>query len=67
MGLLEGIGSQIPGTAKMMLTCFTCNERGVQFYAKLGYSKDEYSPPPQVLRNGTRIESKYTILSKVIS
>jgi RimJ/RimL family protein N-acetyltransferase len=64
---LEVIGSKIPGTAKTMLTCFTSNARGIRFYTKLGYSKDEYSPPPRMLRNGTKVEAEYVILSKVIS
>lgn len=67
MRLLESIGRRIPGTAKMMLTCFTCNQIAGQFYAKLGYSEDEYSPKPKILRNGTRVESEYIILSKALS
>jgi len=64
---LEVIGAKIPDTAKVMLTCFTSNHRGVKFYEKLGYAKDEFSPPPKVLRNGTKVEAEYVILSKVIS
>jgi N-alpha-acetyltransferase 40 len=67
MELLEGIGRQIPETAKMMLTCFTSNKHAAQFYARLGYSVDEYSPPPRILRNGTRVDSEYLILSKALS
>ena len=63
---LEVIGAQIPKTEKVMLTCFTRNARGVRFYEKLGYAKDEFSPPPKVLRNGTRVEAEYVILSKSI-
>jgi hypothetical protein len=63
---LEIIGSKIPDTAKTMLTCFVSNQRGVRFYEKLGYAKDEYSPPPRMLRNGV-VESEYVILSKAIS
>lgn len=63
---LETIGEKIPETAKTMLTCFTCNQRGVRFYEKLGYQKDEYSPPPKQLRNGTKVEAEYVILSKPI-
>ncbi len=63
---LEAIGTQIPDTAKVMLTCFTCNHRGVKFYEKLGFEKDEYSPLPKMLRNGTRVEAEYVILSKAI-
>ena len=63
---LVTIGKAIPLTKKVMLTVFTRNERAVAFYAKLGYTKDEYSPPPRVLRNGTVVESEYVILSKAI-
>jgi RimJ/RimL family protein N-acetyltransferase len=66
MKLLEEIGARIPGTEKVMLTCFTSNARGVKFYKKLGYAKDEFSPPPKILRNGTKVEAEYVILSKSI-
>ncbi|CZR56082.1 uncharacterized protein PAC_05970 [Phialocephala subalpina] len=63
---LDVVGEKIPGTAKVMLTCFLSNKRGVDFYKKLGYAKDEFSPPPRILRNGTMIEGQYVILSKDI-
>jgi len=63
---LQVIGSRIPKTAKTMLTCFVGNQRGVKFYERLGYAKDEYSPPPKILRNRTKIEAEYVILSKAI-
>lgn len=63
---VEVIGSKIPQTAKSMLTCFIANARGVKFYEKLGYQKDEFSPPPKILRNGTKVEVDYLILSKAI-
>jgi RimJ/RimL family protein N-acetyltransferase len=66
MKLLESIGEKIPDTHKTMLTCFVSNERGVRFYERLGYEKDEFSPPPKVLRNGTKVEADYVILSKAI-
>jgi RimJ/RimL family protein N-acetyltransferase len=66
MGYLEVIGKEIPNTAKTMLTVFTANQRGVRFYEKLGYQKDEYSPPARQLRNGTKVEAEYVILSKPI-
>ena len=62
----EVIGLKILGTEKTMLTCFLSNARGVKFYEKLGYGKDEFSPLPKVLRNGTKIEAEYVILSKTI-
>jgi N-alpha-acetyltransferase 40 len=67
MGYLEIIGSKIPDVTKVMLTVFGCNEKGVRFYQKLGYTKDEFSPPPKILRNGAKIENDYLILSRAIS
>ncbi|KAL2060552.1 hypothetical protein VTL71DRAFT_9193 [Oculimacula yallundae] len=66
MNHLVKIGKAVPSTQKVMLTVFTRNERAVAFYAKLGYTKDEYSPEPRILRNGTKVESEYVILSKNI-
>jgi N-alpha-acetyltransferase 40 len=66
MKLLDEIGARVPDTEKVMLTCFTSNERGVKFYEKLGYATDEFSPPPRILRNGTKVEAEYVILSKCI-
>jgi len=67
MKLVESIAVKIPSTAKVMLTCFTCNEKAARFYGKLGFEKDEYSPMPKVLRNGSKVELDYIILSKGIS
>ncbi|PBP26814.1 hypothetical protein BUE80_DR002246 [Diplocarpon rosae] len=64
MGYLVTIGQRIPETKKVMLTVFTRNERAANFYSKLGFSKDEYSPPPRILRNGSKVEAEYMILSK---
>ena len=66
MKLLDEIAARVPDTEKVMLTCFTINFRGVKFYEKLGFAKDEYSPRPKVLRNGTKVEAEYVILSKAI-
>ncbi|PVH84089.1 acyl-CoA N-acyltransferase [Cadophora sp. DSE1049] len=63
---LVTIGKAIPSTEKVMLTVFTRNERAVAFYTNLGYTKDEYSPPPRVLRNGTVMEAEYVILSRAV-
>lgn len=67
MEYLVAIAKNIPETEKTMLTVFTRNERAVKFYEKLGYVQDEFSPPPRILRNGTKIEAEYVILSKAIS
>jgi RimJ/RimL family protein N-acetyltransferase len=64
--LSDEIAARILGTEKVMLTCFNSNVRGVKFYEKLGYAKDEFSPPPKMLRNGTKVEADYVILSKAI-
>jgi len=53
-------------TAKVMLTVFTVNQRGVRFYEKLGFTKDDFSPPPKILRHGISVEAEYVILSKEI-
>ncbi len=66
MKLLETTGANIPSACKVMMTCFTRNQRGVDFYSKLGYEVDEFSPPPKVLRNGTKVEAEYVIMSKRI-
>ncbi|KAH7326996.1 acyl-CoA N-acyltransferase [Rhexocercosporidium sp. MPI-PUGE-AT-0058] len=66
MQYLLTIAQAIPSTAKVMLTVFTRNERAVSFYNKLGYTKDEFSPPPRILRNGTKVEAEYVIMSKAI-
>ncbi|TVY12564.1 N-alpha-acetyltransferase 40 [Lachnellula arida] len=64
MTLILAIAHKIPSTQKVMLTCFTCNERAVRFYEKTGFARDEFSPLPKVLRNGSRKEVDYVILSK---
>lgn len=66
INLVEGIARNIKGTEKVMLTCFTCNENAVRFYSKLGFGKDEFSPMPRVLRNGSKVEEDYVILSKAV-
>ncbi|KAH7412422.1 acyl-CoA N-acyltransferase [Cadophora sp. MPI-SDFR-AT-0126] len=66
MHYLLTIGKAIPSVKKVMLTVFTRNERAVAFYRKLGYEKDEYSPLPRVLRNGTVVEAEYVILSRAV-
>lgn len=67
MQYLDVIGEKIPSTAKIMLTCFTRNICGVAFYQKIGYAEDEFSPPPKILRNGTKVPADYVILSKHVS
>jgi N-alpha-acetyltransferase 40 len=66
MGFLEIVSRKIPNIEKVMVTCFLSNTKALQFYQKLGYKTDEYSPPPKILRNGTKIEADYVILSKEV-
>ncbi|KAL8988573.1 MAG: hypothetical protein Q9177_002377 [Variospora cf. flavescens] len=63
MSLMEHAGSRT-GVEKSMLTVFMENEAALRFYEKLGYTKDDYSPEPRTLRNGTVKMPTYTILSK---
>jgi RimJ/RimL family protein N-acetyltransferase len=64
MGFLDTVASKIPEVEKVMLTCFLSNQKALQFYRKLGFTTDEYSPPPKSLRNGTKVEADYIIMSK---
>ncbi|KAK5263553.1 N alpha-acetyl-transferase, partial [Exophiala xenobiotica] len=52
MDVVEVIGRNV-GVTKVMLTVFKANERAVQWYTRLGYAEDEFSPRPRKLRNGT--------------
>lgn len=64
MSLLASVARAIPGVEKTMLTCFTANEAALEFYGKLGYEKDEYSPEPKRLKSGKVLEGDYVILSR---
>ena len=64
MNLLDVVSKKIPNVDKVMLTCFLSNVKALQFYRNLGFETDEYSPPPKILRNGTKVEADYVILSK---
>jgi len=63
IGLYEKIGRNV-GLRKGMLTVFKSNQTALQFYRKLGYSEDEFSPRPMRLRNGNIKDFDYLILSK---
>ncbi|KFY97672.1 hypothetical protein V498_01931 [Pseudogymnoascus sp. VKM F-4517 (FW-2822)] len=63
MKLVEGVARKI-GVEKVMLSCFTRNATAKGFYEGIGYEKDEYSPPPRVLRDGREVEEAYVILKR---
>ncbi|KAL8773749.1 MAG: hypothetical protein Q9209_001517 [Squamulea sp. 1 TL-2023] len=63
MGLMEAVGKNAV-VEKSMLTVFVENGAALKFYERLGYSKDEYSPEPRKMRNGTIKQPTYAILSK---
>ncbi|KAL8785787.1 MAG: hypothetical protein Q9213_003165 [Squamulea squamosa] len=63
MGLMEATGKNA-GVEKSMLTVFVENGTALKFYQRLGYSKDDYSPEPRKMRNGTIKWPTYAILSK---
>lgn len=66
MGFLFTVARNIPPVGKVMLTCFLANMRGLDFYHKLGFQKDEISPAPRKLRFGKVFTPDYAILSKTI-
>lgn len=66
MSFLETVSRKIPNIEKVLLTCFLSNTKALQFYQKLSYETYEYSPPPKILRNGTKLKADYVILSKEI-
>lgn len=67
MGFLFTAAENIPPINKVMLTCFLSNERGLDFYRRLGFTKDETSPGPRRLRYGKIFTPDYVILSKTVS
>ncbi|KAF2235304.1 acyl-CoA N-acyltransferase [Viridothelium virens] len=65
MHYAEEIASKV-GLEKVMLTVFTSNEAAESFYRKIGYTDDEYSPAPKILRNGVVKRPDYIIMSKAV-
>jgi N-alpha-acetyltransferase 40 len=63
MSLVESLGAEL-GLSKSMLTVFRSNARAADWYHRLGYVVDEYSPPARRLRGGAVKEPTYLILSK---
>ncbi len=66
MDVVEVIGRNV-GVTKVMLTVFKANNRAIQWYTKLGYAEDEFSPGARKMRNGTVKEPTYIILSKRVT
>jgi len=66
MGLVEQCAREIKGVEMVLLTSFTRNRAARAFYERLGYGRDEYSPLPRELRDGTRVEPGYVIMSKAV-
>ncbi|KAL2255602.1 hypothetical protein VTK26DRAFT_3037 [Humicola hyalothermophila] len=66
MSFHSTVAQNLPPVTKVMLTCFLSNQRGLDFYRKLGFEEDAISPEPRDLRNGKRFLPDYVILSKTI-
>ncbi|KAK4201700.1 acyl-CoA N-acyltransferase [Triangularia verruculosa] len=65
MGFHTTVALNLPPITKVMLTCFLSNARGLAFYRKLGFERDDISPVGRVLR-GKVVEPDYVIMSKRI-
>jgi GNAT superfamily N-acetyltransferase len=65
MGVVEHCAREM-GVERVMLTSFTRNRAARRFYERLGYGRDEFSPMPKELRDGTRVEPGYVIMSKAV-
>ncbi|KAK4124285.1 hypothetical protein N657DRAFT_644499 [Parathielavia appendiculata] len=66
MGFHSNVASNLPPITKVMLTCFLSNQRGLDFYRKLGFEKDDISPSPRKLRHGKVFTPDYVIMSKPV-
>ncbi|KAI1298213.1 acyl-CoA N-acyltransferase [Xylaria venustula] len=64
MSFLEDVASHTPPVNKVMLTCFLSNQRALNFYRSLGFTKDPISPEPKKLRYGREFIPDYVIMSK---
>ena len=63
MSYHAAVAKAIPGVGKVMLTCFVANTRARAFYERLGFTKDDISPEPRVLRFGKLFTPDYVIMS----
>lgn len=66
MSFHTAVAQNLPPVTKVMLTCFLSNQRGLDFYKKLGFEKDDISPKPRNLRGGKTFTPDYVILSKPV-
>ncbi|KAK3291876.1 uncharacterized protein B0H64DRAFT_242156 [Chaetomium fimeti] len=66
MGFHTTIAANLPPITKVMLTCFLANQRGLNFYTRLGFETDDISPVPRTLRYGKLFTPDYLILSKPV-
>ena len=66
MDIVSEVGKRA-GMEKVMLTVFESNQGARSFYERLGYTLDDFSPEPRMLRNGTVKHLDYSILSKRVA
>ena len=66
MVMMEEVGKKAR-VEKATLTVFKTNKAAMNFYQRLGYEEDEYSPRPRKLRAGVVKEPDYMILSKPLA
>ena len=66
MSFHSTVAANLPPITKVMLTCFLSNQRGLEFYRRLGFAKDDISPEPRKLRFGKTFTPDYVILSKPV-
>ena len=66
MNLHMTAATNLPPVTKVMLTCFLFNQRGLDFYKRLGFEVDGISPSPRKLRFGKVFTPDYVIMSKAV-
>lgn len=64
MKYLTDVAENISSVEKVMLTCFVSNNEGLNFYKKLGFETDDFSPRERKLRGGKTVKPDYVILSR---
>ena len=61
--IIQNVGENAD-VEKMMLTVYLSNEYAIEWYNRLGFQVDDFSPGPRKLRSGVVKWSDYHILSK---